>query len=63
MTFSFLLLPPVLASLLAFIVRPYRPLVGWVSAGLGLVSLGAALTFASQAVTLGGVQAAPTWGW
>ena len=43
MTFLFLLLPPVLAALLAFIIRPYRALVGWINAVLGLVSLGAAL--------------------
>jgi hydrogenase-4 component F len=53
MTFLFLLLPPILAALLAFILRPYRPLVGWINAGLGLVSLGAALSFASQAIALG----------
>ncbi len=53
MTFLFLLLPPVLAALIAFIVRPYRPYVGWVNAALGLVSLGAALNFARQAIALG----------
>jgi len=67
MTFLFLLLPPVLAALLAFILRPYRTFLGWVNAALGLVSLGAALTFASQDVALGmpiagAVQNAPTWG-
>src|SRR5450759_485729 len=67
MTFLFLLLPPVLAALLAFILRPYRTFFGWVNAALGLVSLGAALTFASQDVALGmpiagAVQNAPTWG-
>jgi hydrogenase-4 component F len=53
MTFLFLLLPPILAALLAFLVRPYRPLIGWINAALGLVSLGAALSFAGQAVALG----------
>lgn len=67
MAFLFLLLPPVLASLLATIIRPYRTWVGWVNAALGVVSLGAALTFAGQAVASGtpiaGVaQNAPTWG-
>lgn len=67
MTFLFLLLPPFLAALLAFLIRPYRTLVGWVNAALGLVSLGAALTFAAQAISLGmpianGVQNFPTWG-
>jgi hydrogenase-4 component F len=67
MTFLFLLFPPVLAALLAFIIRPYRTLVGWVNAVLGLVSFGAALKFAIQATTsgmpiAGTIQNAPTWG-
>jgi hydrogenase-4 component F len=67
MSFLFLLLPPVLAALLAFTVKPYRTFVGWVNATLGLVSLGAALTFAVYDVALGmpiagAVQNAPTWG-
>ncbi len=65
MTFFFLLFPPVLAALLAFIVRPYRSFVGWVNAVLGLVSLAAALNFAAQAVALpaaGTMQNAPTFG-
>ena len=49
------------------IIRPYRTLVGWVSAALSLVSLGAALTFAAQAITPGipiisTTQDSPTWG-
>jgi hydrogenase-4 component F len=59
MTFLFLIIPPVVAFLLALIVRPYRPLVGWVNATLGLVSLGAAITFSAQAIAM---HAAPTWG-
>ncbi|MGB7538668.1 MAG: proton-conducting transporter membrane subunit, partial [Anaerolineales bacterium] len=59
MTFLLLLLPPLLASLLAFLVRPHRARVGWINAALGLVSLGASLTFAAQAVA--GVVA-PAWG-
>lgn len=67
MTFLLLLLPPVLAALVAFIIRPYRVWVGWINALLGLVSLGAALSFASQAAALGlpaagEIQNAPTWG-
>ena len=58
MTFLLLLLPPLLAALLAFVVRPYCAFVGWVNALLSLVSLGAALTFAGQAI--GGN--ALTWG-
>ncbi len=66
MTFLFLLLPPVLAALLAFILRPYRTFVGWVNAALGLVSLGAAVTFTAYDVAMGlpagAMQHAPTWG-
>ena len=67
MTFIFLLLPPVLAAFLTFIVRPYRTLVGWVNAILGLLSFGAAITFAAQAISLGmpitnQIQNFPTWG-
>ena len=53
MTFLLLLLPPVLAAFFAFIIRPYRRWVGWLSAVLGLISLGAALNFAGQAIALG----------
>lgn len=67
MTFLFLLLPPVLAALLAFIIRPYRPLIGYLNAALGMVSLGAALSFAARNVALGmpvagEAQTVPTWG-
>ena len=67
MTFLFLLLPPVLASFIAFLTRPYRTLVGWINAGLGLVSFGAALSFAAQAVSqgtpsVGASVNAPTFG-
>ncbi len=50
MTFFFLLLPPVLAALVALAVRPYRTIVGWTSALLSLLPLGAALAFAQHAV-------------
>jgi hydrogenase-4 component F len=59
MTFFLLLLPPLCAALLAFIVRPYRPWVGRVNGFISLVSLGAALTFAAHAIAGG---EAPTWG-
>jgi hydrogenase-4 component F len=42
-TFALLLGPPLLAALLAVVVRPYRRLVGWANALLSLVSLGAAV--------------------
>jgi hydrogenase-4 component F len=40
-TFAALLGPPLVAALLAVVVRPYRPAVGWANALLSLVSLGA----------------------
>ena len=43
MTFLLLLAPPVLAAILAFSLRPYRAVVGWVNALLSLVSVGAAI--------------------
>lgn len=60
MTFLLLLLPPLLAALLALLVRPYRLWVGWLNACLSLISFGAALTFAAQIIT--GGDLAPTWG-
>ena len=42
-TFGLLLGPPLAAALLAVVVRPYRPLVGWTNALLSLVSVGAAI--------------------
>jgi hydrogenase-4 component F len=59
MLFLLLLLPPLLAALLAFVVRPYRAFVGWVNALLSLVSLGAALAFVALALAGGD---APTFG-
>ncbi|MGH7492967.1 MAG: proton-conducting transporter membrane subunit [bacterium] len=50
MPFFFLLLPPVLAALVALVVRPYRTFVGWNSALLSLLPLGAAMTFLQHAV-------------
>jgi hydrogenase-4 component F len=59
MFFSLLLLSPVLAALLAFVVRPYRPWVGRAGVVLALVALGAALQLATQ-VLAGGPP--PAWG-
>jgi hydrogenase-4 component F len=60
MTFLLLLLPPLLAALLALLIRPYRPWVGWMNAFLSLISLGAALAFAAYLIA--GGDPAPTWG-
>ena len=50
MTFFFLIFPPLLAALLAALIRPYRALVGWIGAWLSLISLGAAFAFAAQVI-------------
>ena len=52
MIFFLLLLPPLLAAFLAWLIRPYRPWVGWVNAVLSLASLTAALIFARQGADL-----------
>jgi hydrogenase-4 component F len=44
-TFVALLGPPLVAALLAAAVRPYRRFVGWTSAVLSLLSVGAAVAF------------------
>lgn len=59
MIFFLLILPPLLAALLAWLVRPYRSWVGWVNAGLSTLSLAAAFTLAGQAMY---AEEAPTWG-
>lgn len=59
MNFWLLLLPSLLAALLAYGVRPYRAFVGWTNAVLSLVSLGAALEFAAGALR---GSPPPTWG-
>ncbi len=59
MKFILLLLPPLLAVVLTFIVRPYRPLVGRLNAWLSLAPLVAALIFAADAIA--GAEA-PTFG-
>jgi hydrogenase-4 component F len=50
MTFLFLLFPSLIAAALAFAVRPYRAVVGWINALLSLAALGAAIRFAARAV-------------
>ena len=55
MMYLFLLVPPVIAAGLAFVVRPYRSIVGWLNALLSLGPLGAALAFANH--TLQGGEA------
>jgi hydrogenase-4 component F len=59
MLFGLLLLPPLVAALLAATMRPYRAFVGWVNALLALIPLGAAFTFVALALVGG---AAPTAG-
>jgi hydrogenase-4 component F len=59
MNFVLLLFPPLLSALLAYLVRPYRPGVGWAGASLSLVSLVAALAFAATIVA---GSEAPTFG-
>jgi len=50
MLFLLLLLPSLLAALLALVVRPYRPAVGWSNAVLSLAAFGAALGVAGHAI-------------
>lgn len=59
MTFLLLLLPSLLGALIAIVVRPFRTWVGWLNALISLVAVGAALSFASQAIT--GIRA-PVFG-
>lgn len=56
MTIWILLTPPLLASWLAILVRPYRRFVGWISVGCGLVSFAASLSLCATIVTAGPVQ-------
>lgn len=53
MTFLFLLFPSLFAAALAFAIRPYRALVGWVNALLSLIALGAAIRFAGHSASGG----------
>jgi hydrogenase-4 component F len=49
MIFILLLLPSLIAALLAAVVRPYRSLVGWINGLLSLIAFGAAMGFAGRA--------------
>lgn len=51
MTISILLTPPLLASCLAILVRPYRRFVGWFGVGCALVSFAASLSLCATIVT------------
>lgn len=58
MIFFFLILPPLLAALIATLVRPYRAFVGWMGAWLSLISLGVSFALAAQVIN----GQIPTWG-
>lgn len=57
MIFVALFLPGLISALLALVVRPYRPLVGWINGLLSLVAIGGALAL-WPAVLAGGVVVA-----
>src|SRR6266508_184377 len=59
MEFLLLLFPSLLGALIAILVRPFRPWIGWLTAFVSLVALGAALSFAGRAVSAIG---APVFG-
>ena len=50
---SLLLTPPLVASCLAVLVRPYRRVVGWVSVTCAALSLTAGVWMSAEAVTGG----------
>src|SRR5262245_59940221 len=50
MKFLLLLFPSFVSAVGAYVVRPYRAMVGWLNALLSLLSIGAALAFAGHAV-------------
>ncbi len=56
--------PPLAASLLAMLVRPYKPFVGWASVGLAGVSLAAAVGLCGSVLAAGVRPGAPVdyWG-
>lgn len=58
MIFFLLILPSLLAALLASLIRPYRAFVGWTGAWLSLISLGASFAFVAQVIN----GETPTWG-
>jgi hydrogenase-4 component F len=51
MTFLLLLLPSLLGALIAILVRPFRPWVGWLNAIISLAAFGVALSFAGRAIS------------
>jgi hydrogenase-4 component F len=53
LTLSLLLMPPLLASCLAIIVRPYRRFVGWSSVACALLSFTASISLCADVVTTG----------
>ena len=53
LTLSLLLVPPLLASCLAIVVRPYRRFVGWTSVACALLSFAASISLWAEVVTTG----------
>ena len=53
MTLSILLMPPLLASCLAILVRPYKRFVGWISVACAVLSFAASISLAADVVTAG----------
>ena len=56
MTIWILLAPPLLASCLAILVRPYRRFVGWMSVGCATASFAASLSLCATMVTASPLQ-------
>jgi hydrogenase-4 component F len=53
LTLSLLLMPPLLASCLAILVRPYKRCVGWISVACAVVSVAASISLCADMVTAG----------
>jgi hydrogenase-4 component F len=58
--FLWLLVPPLLATLVAFLIGAFPRLVAWINGGLALVSLGAALTLGQRVLRDGAVVGGPS---
>jgi hydrogenase-4 component F len=58
-TLLLLLAPPLVASCVAILVRPYRRMVGWLGVGAAALSLGASVTAAAAVVGQGPGEPAP----
>jgi hydrogenase-4 component F len=58
-TFLVLLCPPLLAALMAIVLRPYRAVVGWANAFLSLASLGGAVWIWSRVLAEEAIVAGP----